>query len=215
MNKTVDLVNRWAEFEEKHADGSIEDFCRYLLIHKRESENKAPLVGGVVPFNTPGLLLKIMGRIHKINVAYAAMALEGTGVSQLEEFGVLLSIQQHTNMKKTEIIYSNLYELSSGTDMLARMIKKGFIVETPDKDDKRAKRLKITAEGNRVIEVCKKRISKVAAMMMLDVDEDDQKLCIKLLKGVEQKFSAILQQHKGTRFDKVYDEVAALSKKSN
>ena len=210
MNKTVELVNKWAEFEEKHPDGSIEDFCRYLLIHKRESENKAPLVGGVVPFNTPGLLLKIMGRIHKINVAYAAMALEGTGVGQLEEFGTLLSIQQHTGMRKTEIIYSNLFELSSGTDMLARMIKKGFIEETPDKEDKRAKRLKLTPAGEKVIEACKKRITKVAAMMMLDVAEDDQKLCIKLLKGVEQKFSAVLQQHKGTRFDKIYDEVAGV-----
>lgn len=208
MNKTVELVNKWAEFEEKHPDGSIEDFCRYLLIHKRESENKRPLVGGVVPYNTPGLLLKIMGRIHKINAAYAGMALDGTGLSQLEEFGMLLSIQQYPGMKKTEIIYSNLFELSSGTDMLARMMKKGLITEHPDKEDKRAKRLKITAAGDAVIEACKKRISKVAAMMMLEVAEDDQKLCIKLLKNVEQKFSAILQQHKGTRFDKIYDEVA-------
>lgn len=211
MNKTVELVNKWAAFEEKHPDGSIEDFCRYLLIHKRESENKSPLVGGVVPFVTPGLLLKIMGRIHKINAAYAGMALEGTGINQLEEFGLLLSIQQHTGMRKTEIIYSNLFELSSGTDMLGRMIKKGFITETPDKEDKRAKRLRLTAEGNKVIEACKKRIVKVAEMMMLDVEEDDQKLCIKLLKGVEQKFSAMLQHHKGTRFDKVYEEVVKAS----
>ncbi|HVX51166.1 MAG TPA: hypothetical protein VHB48_13455, partial [Chitinophagaceae bacterium] len=138
MNKTVELVNKWGEFEEKHPDGTIEDFCRYLLIQQRENENTRPLVGGVVPNNNPGLLLKIMGRIHKMNAAYAAMALEGTGVSQLEEFGTLLSIQQFAGMKKTEIIYSNLFELSSGTDMLARMIKKGYINETPDAEDRRA-----------------------------------------------------------------------------
>ncbi|HWB26491.1 MAG TPA: winged helix DNA-binding protein [Chitinophagaceae bacterium] len=213
MNKTIELVNKWGEFEEKHPDGSIEDFCRYLLIHQRESATGMPLVGGVVPNNTPGLLLKIMGRIHKMNAVYAAMALEGTGVSQLEEFGMLLSIQQHAEMKKTEIIYSNLFELSSGTDMLARMIKKGYIEEIPDKEDKRAKRLKITPAGDKVIDACKKRVSKAAAMMMLDVAEDDQMLCIKLLKGVEQKFSALLQHHKGTRFDKVFEAVAAGSRK--
>jgi len=210
MNKTVELVNQWAAFEEKYPDGSIEDFCRYLLIHQRESETNKPLVGGVVPHINSGLLLKIMGRIHKLNASYAAMALEGTGVTQLEEFGMLLSIQQHTEMKKTEIIYSNLFELSSGTDMLARMIKKGYIEEKPDLEDKRAKRLKITKHGEEVVEACKKRIAKTAEMMMLDMPGDDQLLCIKLLKGVEQKFSALLHQHKGVRFDKIYNEVAGI-----
>jgi len=46
MNKTVELVNIWAEFEKKHPDGDIKDFCRYHLIHQREIEGKGPLVGG-------------------------------------------------------------------------------------------------------------------------------------------------------------------------
>src|ERR1700722_14183236 len=32
MNKTVELVNAWSAFEEKHPDGNMEDFCRYHLI---------------------------------------------------------------------------------------------------------------------------------------------------------------------------------------
>ncbi len=213
MNKTVDLVNKWAEFEAKHPDGSIEDFCRYLLIQKREKENNQVLVGGVVPGISSGLLLKIMGRIHKMNMSYASSALQGTGINQLEEFGLLLSIRQHKNPRKTDVVYLNLLELSSGTDMLARLKKRGFIDEFVDGEDKRSKRLTLTAAGEKVILQCMQRVAGVANMMMHDMEEDDQKLCIKLLKGVEQKFSTLAHVHKAMSFDEVYEQVMAESGK--
>jgi len=207
LNKTIQLVNLWGTFEEKHPDGSIEDFCRYLLIHQRESENKAPLTGVVVPGNTDGLLLKLMGRIHKVNATYAYTALEGTGLNQLEEFGMLLDIQLAKNPKKTEVIYSSLMELSSGTDMLNRLRERGFITEQADTEDKRSKRLLLTPAGEKTIEKARAQIRKLARMMMYDMTEDDMQLCIKLLKKVEQKFSRLLQGHKGKSFDSIYEEV--------
>ncbi len=212
MNKTVELVKQWGAFEEKHPGGSIEDFCRYLLIHRREKESKDPLVGGVVPWHSDGLLLKIIGRIHKLNSFYANIALEGTGINQIEEFGMLLTIQLQKNPRKTEVIYSNLFELSSGTDMLNRMKKRGFIAEYADKEDRRSKRLRITAGGQSAIEKAKARVSKMAQMMMHDVSEDDKQLCIQLLKNTEIKFSSLWLKHKGKTFEEIYKELVPDSK---
>ena len=204
MNKTVELVNAWSAFEEKHPDGNMEDFCRYHLIHRREIENKDPLVGGVIPDHVEGLLLKILGRISRLNTIYANAAFAGTGVDQLEEFGILLTIQREKNPKKTEVIYSMLLELSSGTDMLSRLIRKGFIQEYPDEEDKRAKRLTLTPEGKDALERSRIQIGKVAHMLLFDMEQDDKQLCVKLLKNVEQKFSALFQEHKGKNFDDIY-----------
>ena len=209
MNKTVELVNIWSDFEQKHPDGDIKDFCRYHLIHQREIENRDPLVGGVIPEHTEGLLLKILGRISRMNAVYASTAFEGTGVDQLEEFGILLTIHQEKNPKKTEVIYSMLLELSSGTDMLNRLIKKGFIQEYPDEDDKRAKRLVLTSEGKNALERSRVQIGKVAEMMLFDMEQDDKELCVKLLKNVEKKFSRLFQEHKGKKFDDIYNSVVA------
>jgi hypothetical protein len=38
-------------------------------------------------------------------------------------------------------------------------------------------------------------------------DRDDKRLCVKLLKNVEQKFSASFQEHKAKKFDDIYDAV--------
>lgn len=210
MNKTVALVNLWGAFEEKHPDGSIEDFCRYHLIHERENTPAEPPSGGSAPMHPNGQLMRLIGRVNKLNTIYAYAALEGTGVNQLEEFGLLMHISQAKNPRKTEIIYSNLMELSSGTDMLNRLRSRGFIREYDDTEDRRSKRLELTAEGASVVNICRQKVGKLAAMMLHDMADDDIQLCIKLLKDVEQKFSSLLPGQKGKKFEEIFQKVMGM-----
>jgi DNA-binding MarR family transcriptional regulator len=207
MNKTVELVTEWANYEGKNPEGSVGDFCRYYLAHQNEKKNKGKLVGGVVPNITDGLLLKIIGRISKLNMLYANMALKGTDVNQIEEFGMLVTIRQEKNPKKTEVIYANLFELSSGTDMLNRLKKRGLIKEFSDKEDKRSKRVELTTKGEKTVEVCYERIVKNARMITHDLADDDKKLSVQLLKGIEMKFSLLWPQHKGKAFPEVFSSI--------
>ena len=207
VNQTVALVNEWGSFESAHPDGNIADFCRHYLARQEKQKVEGPLVGGVVPGFNDGLLLKIIGRISKLNMAFANMALKDTELNQIEEFGLMGIIRQEKNPKKTEVIYANLFELSSGTDMLARLKKRGLIKEYDDKEDKRSKRVELTTKGDKVMKECTVRIVKNAKMMMHDLNNDDKNLCIQLLKNIEIKYSQLWQKNKGKSFDEIYDEV--------
>ncbi len=203
-------MNHWADFEKKYPKGNVADFCRYFLAHQdKEQHHEGTLVGGVVPFIKEGLLLKIIGRISKLNMLYANIALKGTGLNQIEEFGMLQTIKQEKAPRKTEVIYANLFELSSGTDMLNRMQKRGLIREYADSEDKRSKRIELTAKGEKVAKQSKERIEKNAAMLMNSLADEDKALCIQLLKGVEIKLSEQWQRHKGQDFDAIYKELMA------
>jgi DNA-binding MarR family transcriptional regulator len=215
MNKTIALVNEWGNFEAKHPDGDIKDFCRYYLAKQGGQKIKGPLVGGVVPNFIDGLLMKIIGRISKLNMLYANIALKGTGLNQIEEFGMMVTIKQEKNPKKTEVIYANLFELSSGTDMLNRMKKRGLIKEYDDKEDKRSKRIELTSKGEKVVKVCSERISKNAKMMAHNLTNDDKELCVQLLKSTEIKFSSLWRQHRGKPFEDVYKSVVKETSKKN
>ncbi len=204
MNKTVELVNEWAKYESVHPDGEIADFCRYYLARQARRTVKGSLVGGVIPNATDGLLMKIIGRISKLNMWYANCALKGTDINQIEEFGMLATIKQNRNPRKSDVIQGNLFELSSGTDMLGRLIKKGLVKEYMDLEDKRSKRVELTAKGEKMVEVCLQKVTKNARMIFQDVGDDDKKLCIELLKGVEMKFSMLWTQHKGKTFDEIF-----------
>lgn len=206
MNKTVAIVNEWASFESRYPDGSMEDFCRHVLARNKGQHAKGKLVGGVVPPFNDGLLLKILGRITKLNMFYANKALEGTGVNQIEEFGMLVTILQNINPRKTDIIYSSLQELSSGSDMLKRLKEGGLIREYSDESDKRSKRVELTAKGKRITERCYERITQNSRMLMKDLNHDEKELSVHILKGVEMKFSALWASHKSLPFDEIYKQ---------
>jgi DNA-binding MarR family transcriptional regulator len=214
MNKTVELVNEWGSFEARHPDAEIGDFCRHYLISQREKDKKIPLEGGDIPWNVNGLLLKMMGRINKLNIIFAARALEGTGIDQLEEFGMLLTVRRLRTPRKTEIIYANIFELSSGTDMLNRLRKKGFVKEHADKEDKRSKRVSLTTAGEKAIDLCADRMKKCAGMMLAEMNEEDIKLCTQLLKNVEIKFAALWQQNRNASFQEFYELAMADTSKA-
>ncbi len=213
MNKTVELVNEWGSFEERHPGADIGDFCRHYLISQREKDRKAPMEGGDIPWDPNGLLLKLMGRISKLNAIFAARALEGTGVDQLEEFGMLLTVRRLQNPRKTEIIYANIFELSSGTDMLNRLRKRGFINELDDTEDKRSKRVSLTPAGENAIGLCAQQMMKCAGMMLSELSQDDVTLCTQLLKNVESKYAALWQQHKSASFEDIYAAASAAATK--
>jgi DNA-binding MarR family transcriptional regulator len=204
MNKTVELVNEWGAFEKRFPNGNIDDFCRHFLARQRGKVVKGKFVGGVVPPFNDGLLLKILGRITKLNMAYANMALKDTDVNQIEEFGMLATILQEVNPRKTDIIYSNLLELSSGTDMLNRLRKRGLIREYDDTEDRRSKRIELTPKGQKITAFCYEKITRNARMLVNDLTDDDKELCVQVLKGIEIKFSALLPRHKGKSFDEIY-----------
>lgn len=214
MNKTVELVNQWGAYEHLHPNCSIDDFCRHYLAQQNQKKTKGKLVGGVVPALRDALLLKIIGRISKLNMAYANIALKGTELNQIEEFGVLQTIKKEKSPKKTEVIYANLFELSSGTDMLNRMKERGLIKEYSDTEDKRSKRIELTVKGEKVANMCQLRIEKNATMLMHDLTEEDKDLCIQLLKNMEIKYSSLVQKHKNKDFEDIFNELMA-GKKTN
>ncbi len=210
MNKAVELITAWGAFDAQHPKSSIEEFCRHYLTHKRENVKEVKLkTGGLLPPTIDGLLMRLMGRIMKLHSIYTIAATEGTGINTVEEFSLLNIIFQLNEPRKTEAIYAGLYELSTGTDMLNRLKKLGYISEYNDTEDKRSKRLKVTGKGEKVMTICRKRVIQLAEMMLYDLSEDDKLLCFQLLQSIETKFTGIWQSHKGKNFEDIYKEIVA------
>jgi DNA-binding MarR family transcriptional regulator len=207
MERTVALVNEWAAFAAKHPNASIEDFCRYYLIHKRERENQGELVAGILPPRQDVLLTKIMDRISKLLILYADSAIEGVGLKHFEEFYFLNAAFALHEPRKTEVIYATLYELSTGIDIINRLKKRDLLMEVDDPDDKRSKRIRITPAGKRVLFACYEKLTQLNDIFFHEMAEDDILLCIQLLKHIEIKFTALWPQHKGKPFPEVYESV--------
>jgi DNA-binding MarR family transcriptional regulator len=205
VNKAVELVKLWGVYEEQNPDGTIEDFCRHQLSVAIKEEKQIAPEWQLVP-DINGQLVILIRKIGKFHIMYSNKALEGTGLDQIEEFGILVIIFNKRNPIKSEVIYDNLLELSSGTNMLIRLKKRGLITEYADDEDKRVKRLKLTPKGEETLKKAKGLILKVAGMMVDILTEDDKQLCIQMLNPINTRFSAIFQKQKNKPFDDVYRE---------
>jgi DNA-binding MarR family transcriptional regulator len=205
VNKTVELVKRWGAYEALHPEASIEDFCRHQLVQSVKSEPRGEAKGDLRP-DLNGQLLILLRRIGKFHIAYSNKALEGTGLDQMEEFGILVTIYNQKNPIKSEAIYNNIMELSSGTNMLIRLKKRGMVSEYTDDQDKRVKRLKLTAKGEETLFKAKDIVMKVAYMMVHDLSDEDKRACIKLLSPIDRRFSGRFQKQRNRPFDELYEE---------
>lgn len=206
MNKTVELVTLWGDFEQQNPGCSIEDFCRHQLSQTAKEEKQAFPAWQLRP-GIDGKLMILIRRIGKYHMVYSNKALEGTGLQQIEEFGILVTIYNQVNPIKSEAIYNNIIELSSGTNMLNRLKKRGLINEQSDKEDKRIKRLKLTAKGEETLDKAKVRVSQVAKLMVNVMTDEDKQLCMHLLTPVNEKFAGTFQKIKTKTFDEVFNEM--------
>jgi Transcriptional regulators len=207
MNKTVQLVNLWGDFESKHPEAEIEDFCRYYISASKEKISSRELFNGFTPPYPHVTLIKLINWIAKLFLTYADSVLSGMKIKNIEEFLLLNAVAVLKDPKKTEAIYFNFQELSTGLNLLSILKCRGYITEYDDPNDKRSKRVELTAEGEEILQTCYTELRKVSEVVFTDVAEDDINLCILLLKDIEIKFSSLWQQHKCKSFDNVYEEI--------
>ena len=82
---------------------------------------------------------------------YTKKAFQHTSIKTIDEFGFLASLLRKKSLLKNELINQHLLEISTGSEILKRLIKNELIYEYPDSHDRRAKRIAITEKGKKEI----------------------------------------------------------------
>jgi len=203
MNQTVELVRLWGEYEKENPNGTTESFCRHVLAGAIKKEKSLQPEWQLHP-DINGALIKTISRIGKFQEIYANKALAGTGLDQIEEFGMMVAIFNQKNPTKSEAIFTNMLELSSGTNILIRLKSKQMISEYADTVDKRVRRLQLTRKGEKALKEAKLQILKVVSMLTRDMCDDDKQLCLQLLSPIESRFFPMIQKQKNKTFEEIY-----------
>jgi len=75
-------------------------------------------------------------------------------------------------------------EPPSGIEVLKRLLNKGLIEEFDDKDDKRAKRIKITEKGKKELQLVMPKMSEVFTMMTAELSLNEKLHLLAFLKQI-------------------------------
>ncbi len=82
---------------------------------------------------------------------YIKKALANTSFKTIDEFGFLATLLREESLLKNELIHKHHLEISSGSEIIKRLVRNELILEYPDEKDKRAKRVALTPIGRKEI----------------------------------------------------------------
>jgi len=201
MNKTVVIVKEWVEFQERQPDASIEDFCRNFLSRKSKNELKSPDPYCSVDYHLTYSLSKLINRLSKLWMYFTLQAIKPIGLSSFDEFAFLFTANQSKSIRKKDLIYMHFIEISSGLLVIDRLIKKGFLREKTDEQDKRSKQVSLTQKGKDALKACHVALSKVAENLYGEMPKKEMEVCIQYLSPLENRIAQ--KWHQIKRFEPV------------
>jgi DNA-binding MarR family transcriptional regulator len=192
LRKVMDLVET---FEDQHSQPDIASFT--LWLNAQVFPPNIPQADGK-PLFTEGTLesniARIVGNLYKFTKQYTKKALQQSPILTLDDFGFLAYVYFRPAMTKSELIKVNLMEISSGTEVIKRLIKSGLAEEFPDEKDSRAKSLRITTEGREVMRAVFREMGKVAQIVAGNLAHEERIQLLSLLTKLDN-FHHQLRHH--------------------
>lgn len=146
---------------------------------------------------------------------YVKKALSGTSIKTLEEFSFLATLLRSGGKLKNELINYHLLEISSGSEIIKRLLNSGLISEQPDENDKRAKRVFITPFGIEAIMEAFKEMHKVAEIVIGNLDKTELLNSLTIFNKLHYFHQHIQDCDKNASLDDLHNKYVVFSYRSS
>lgn len=104
---------------------------------------------------------------------YSKKAFLNTTIKTIDEFGFLATLLREKSLLKNELINKHHIEISSGSEIIKRLINHKLVYEYPDDKDKRAKRVSLTKVGVNEIMSAFDNMHKVSEIVIGNLDDSE------------------------------------------
>lgn len=135
---------------------------------------------------------------------YMRVALKETQMQSIESLMICAALNNLGESRKTDVINSAMLEFSTGTDIINRLIKKGFIHQRIDPEDKRSRLLTISESGKTALFQCFKKSALAREILLNDLTDDDKKLVAHILYPVQEKHTRLSVENKSKTIEEIY-----------
>lgn len=207
MHKVVELVKQWEVFDKENEEGSLADFCRWYL-QQQAAPNlpNFPVNMGFSMATIENMQVGVLlGRIELLLQFYARKAMQHLPIKNFEEFRYLGMLFFMGEVRKSELIYHSLLDFSTGTHLINRLIKNGWVEETEDNTDGRAKIVKLSATGMQIQEELRPQIMLIFEMLFGNISSEDKNLIIKALSDIDTLHSGFFMEFKNYNIKEILE----------
>jgi DNA-binding MarR family transcriptional regulator len=199
MGQLVELVQAWEDFQSQHPEGKLDGFGFWLRtknsavpakefraddkeFDKYEAEAKLSMQAGY-----------LIGKLHQYVMLYTKPLMKKHGLHSMDDYGYLATVQWHGTITKTKACHAMLHEITTGTDIIKRLVRLSFLKEGPDKADKRHKILQLTAKGTKVLALLQDDFRRIPDVLG-DLDKKSRASLVSWLMNLDTYHDGIVKE---------------------
>jgi DNA-binding MarR family transcriptional regulator len=203
MGQLVELVQAWENFQALHPQGTLESFGFWLRTRngaatakefraddkefdKYEEQAKLSIQAGY-----------LIGKLNQYVMVYTKPIMKKHGLHSMDDFGYLATVQWHGVINKTKACQAMLHEITTGTDIIKRLVGLNFIRELPDTTDKRQKILQLTPKGTKVLAQLKEDFRELPDVLG-DMDQKSRTTIVMWLMNLDIYHDGVVKEMRST-----------------
>ncbi len=191
----IPLIEQWELYLNAGGVPDVEHFAVWVLTQRKDempsSEKKKQLMeyfdthgaetGNIVSSAKAGYFIS---RLQKFTKHASKKIFDSLGYSSSEEFAMLALLDSRGECGKKELIHENLLEVTTGMDILKRMLSMGWVIEQVNPEDKRQRLLRITETGKKKLFETYNNLS-IVPDVLADLTSDEREVLTKLLMHLD------------------------------
>lgn len=147
----------------------------------------------------------LVGKMGRYIDNYSRKNLNKTPVGSVDEFTYLVPLLQFDSLSKSELIQMNGHAITTGTDIIRRLIKKKFLIEKANPDDKRSKNIQLSDLGKAAMFQSSETLNKLSVISAGILSNEELMQLVSMLQKLDQFHEEVHKRHKDLEMDAILE----------
>lgn len=221
MYNKYDLLNELLPYLEEYEESmgknqGLDGFAHWLVQHRSKDVNKGANPNQKTDYTDPSNIREDINRdveistslssLYKFAKHYTKKVLIDTPLKTMDDFGFMAALMRDDKMSKSELIRENLLEITTGTEIIKRLIREGLLHEESDPNDKRSKIVSATNKGKGLMYGLFTRMGDVAGIVTGHLSEEEKEEILVSFRKLKQFHLLIHKQDKGSDVNSIQNK---------
>lgn len=155
--------------------------------------------------NLEGVLGKYIVFLYRYARSYVRKALEDTALTHFDDFAYLVTLWADQPLSKTVLIQKNIMDKSSGSEIIRRLIRQGFMEETTSETDKRSKLVRLTHSGTNALMQTFEKMGQVSLLISGNLNEVEKIQLFELLHKLHHFHLPIFMEQRNESIQQIME----------
>ena len=204
------LLEALESFEENKASTQAATLPQFVAYLNQLVAEPRPLSAPEEQESIEGLLAQHLTYLYRFAKHYSKKALAGSDLTTLDDFGYLAGIWRWEGITKSDIIERNIHEKTSGTEIIKRLLRQGYIRQENALNDRRSRQLYITDTGKGILFSTFEAMRKAGQLVSGPLDNDEKLQLLYLLQKLDAFHNPLFREEKEKSLDELHEALSRL-----